>query len=73
MFLAYYLLLNITNSLVQDFLQFPLLLILTFLGTITSKSAMQQTSSREPPGVPRSRSAAPRQSLPAGHTRVRSL
>jgi hypothetical protein len=49
-------LLNITNNLVQDFLQFPLMLILTFLDTITSKSAMQQTSS--PPGGPRSRYAA---------------
>jgi hypothetical protein len=60
-------LLNITNSLVQDFLQFPLMLILTFLDTITSKSAMQQTSS--PPGGPRSRYAASRQSLPTGHTK----
>jgi hypothetical protein len=66
-------LLNITNSFAQDFFQFPLLLILTLLGIIMSKSAMEQTSSREPPEVPRSRSAAPRQSVPAGHARVRSL
>jgi O-antigen ligase len=34
-------LLNITNSLAQDFLQFHLLLILTFLGIITSKRAIE--------------------------------
>lgn len=50
LFLIFYLLLNLTNSLVQDYLQIPFVVILATLGLMASKPVTDPPTLREAPG-----------------------
>jgi exopolysaccharide production protein ExoQ len=56
LFLIFYLLLNLTNSLTQDYLQLPLVIILAILALMAS----EPVTSPKIPGVARERAAPPR-------------
>jgi exopolysaccharide production protein ExoQ len=53
LFLIFYLLLNLTNALIQDYLQLPFLILLALLGLMASTPATGRPASSGAPGMPR--------------------
>ncbi len=60
LFLTFYLLLNTTNALIQDYAEVPFMIILVILGLMASKPITNPPISRRAPGVARGRVASPR-------------
>jgi exopolysaccharide production protein ExoQ len=60
LFIIFYLLLNLTNSLIQDYLQIPFMVILMILGIMASKPTTGSLTTRSTNGMAREHVASPR-------------
>jgi O-antigen ligase len=61
LFLIYYLLLNLTNTLIQDYLQLPFIVILAILALMASKPVLNLSTSLKASDAARGHAASPRQ------------
>jgi exopolysaccharide production protein ExoQ len=63
LFLIFYLLLNLTNALIQDYFQLPFVIVLAILGLMASTPVTDSSAALQLPGVARHRVASPRRGL----------
>jgi exopolysaccharide production protein ExoQ len=62
LFLIFYLLLNVTNALIQAYFEVPFVILLAILGLMASTPVTSPSASPEAPGVARKTAAPPRRS-----------